>query len=117
MAKDAIEWLRNNDQDFEDVKDSIVGIFASITGVAKPEKLTRKSKQKVMKESVEWLRNNDPVLDEIVVDTVQAFTDMTGVSAPTSFSSNKKKEKVREVTEWLRNHDVDDDIEEEIIEM
>merc|ERR1712207_11225 len=80
--KDAVEWLRNNDQDFDDVGNATVEAFTSVTGVAKPKELTRKTKKKAMKDEVEWLRMNDPNLDDIDIETVKAFTNMTGVSTP-----------------------------------
>merc|ERR1712194_315437 len=104
--KDAIEWFRNHDQDFDDVSDSTVEYFTSITGVPNPKQLTQKSKAKAMEDSIQWLRTNDPELDYVDVGTLQAFTDMTGVPTPNIITSQRKKrEKAKGVVKWLEDQD------------
>ena len=60
MMKDIVEWLRNNDQDFDDMSDRTVGVFTSVTGVSNPEQLKQMTTKKSMVDAVEWLRSNNP---------------------------------------------------------
>merc|ERR1739838_1195103 len=84
--KDSIEWLRNNDEALDDIDESAVEVFANLTGVAAPRKMTKKDKKKFIKDSVDWLWDNEAELDDVSDETVQAFTDMTGVSMPMSLT-------------------------------
>merc|ERR1712207_86542 len=100
--KDAVEWLRNNDQDFDDVGDATVEAFTSVTGVAKPKELTRKTKKKAMKDAVEWLRNNDVKVEDLPKESLELLESL----APGSISKKSKKRSfIDGAIEWLRDNE------------
>ena len=49
-----IEWLRNIEEDVEDVDDMTMKELTRMTGVRMPEKITRESKKKTMDDAIEW---------------------------------------------------------------
>ena len=74
MMRDAIEWFRNHNQDFDDVSKHTVGSFMSVMGVPKPQKLIAKNKKKAMVDTVGWLHNNNPNV-ESKREAIDGFMD------------------------------------------
>ena len=66
-----IEWLRNIEEDADDVDNTTMKELTRVTGVRIPEKLSRKNKKNAMKDAIEWFRDHDQDFDNVTQMVIQ----------------------------------------------
>ena len=66
-----IEWLRNIEEDADDVDNTTMKELTRVTGVRIPKKLSRKNKKNAMKDVTEWFRDHDQDFDNVIQMVIQ----------------------------------------------
>merc|ERR1712113_384923 len=66
FMEEAIDWLRNNEPNLEDVDDSTVEEVTKIAGVHMPRGVIPKAaRKKPLEDAIDWIRKNDPIMDDL----------------------------------------------------
>ena len=56
-VEDSLNWLRNNDLNWEDVDAPTVKALSKVAGIRIPKRLTSVNKKKTLETAIDWLRN------------------------------------------------------------
>jgi hypothetical protein len=61
-----MNWLRDNDVNFNDMDEKTLRVLTSMAGVPMPKRaVSAATKKKAMDESLNWLRNNEPNAEDM----------------------------------------------------
>ena len=62
FMEDAVDWLRNNNPNFNDLDGPTADKVMNVPGVPAPGSMPRETKKKAVEDSVDWLRKNSCVI-------------------------------------------------------
>merc|ERR1711957_1083186 len=85
-AKEAVEWLRNNDVKLEDFPNESLKVLERL---APASSIGRKDRNALS--AIEWLRNNEARVDDMDDSAVEVFANLTGVAAPRKMTVRSRK--------------------------
>ena len=108
-VENSLNWLRNNDLNWEDVDDPTVKALSKVAGIPIPKRLTSENKKKTLETAIDWLRNmNATELQDIDDPTLDALTKLAGIPMPgdRGITREHKSEVMEDAITWLRNNDV-----------
>ena len=107
ILDETVNWLRNNNLDHSDQRDTTVLALANLAGMPVPRNtLTPETKQNALDDVASWLRNSKPDVKNLDDPTVRALASVAGVTVPVSKIGPKEKPAVVDKSlDWLRNDD------------
>merc|ERR1711988_386178 len=94
-VENAMEWLRNNDPNPDDLDEPAALALSNLTGIPLPKgTIPSKMKKQILDDAVDWLRNNDPNPHDVDEPTRVALSKLSSVPMPRLGASPAEKDKV-----------------------